>query len=125
VPLSIGSVFLIKPHIDSKRLRALAVTTSKRAPELPDVPTLAESGYPGFDAPAWWAVLAPAKTPPEIVHRMNEELNKALKSPDVAARLAGQGINVIGGTPEVARAFIDKQIDIWAQVVKENNIKAD
>ena len=125
VPLSIGSVFLVKPHIDSKRLRPLAVTTSKRAPELPDVPTLAESGYPGFDAPAWWAVLAPAKTPPEIVRRMNEELNKALKSPDVAARLAGQGISVIGGTPEVARTFIDKQIDIWAQVVKENNIKAD
>ena len=56
---------------------------------------------------------------------MNEELNKALKSPDVAARLAGQGISVIGGTPEVARTFIEKQIDIWAKVVKENNIKAD
>jgi tripartite-type tricarboxylate transporter receptor subunit TctC len=125
VPLSMGSVFLTKPHIDSKRMRALAVTTSKRAPELPDVPTIAESGYPGFDAPAWWAVIAPARTPPEIVRRMNEELNKALKSPDVAARLAGQGISVIGGTPEVARTFIDKQVDIWSQVVKENNIKAD
>jgi tripartite-type tricarboxylate transporter receptor subunit TctC len=56
---------------------------------------------------------------------MNEELNKALKSPDVAARLAGQGISVIGGTPEAARTFIDRQIDTWAQVVKENNIKAD
>ena len=125
VPLSIGSVFVTKPHIDNKRLRPLAVTTSKRASELPDVPTIAESGYPGFDAPAWWAVLAPAKTPPEIVRRMNEELNKALKSPDVAARLASQGINVIGGTPEVARTFIDKQVDVWAKVVKENNIKAD
>jgi tripartite-type tricarboxylate transporter receptor subunit TctC len=125
VPLSIASVFVTKPHLDNKRMRALAVTTSKRAAELPEVPTVAESGFPGFDAPAWWAVLAPAKTPPEIVRRMNEELNKALKSPDVAARLAGQGISVIGGTPDVARAFIDKQIDTWAQVVKENNIKAD
>lgn len=125
VPLSIASVFVTKPHIDNKRMRPLAVTTSKRAAELPDVPTVAESGYPGFDAPAWWAVLAPAKTPPEIVRRMNEELNKALKSPDVAARLAGQGITVIGGTPEIARTFIDRQIDIWAQVVRENNIKAD
>ena len=125
VPLSIGSVFLTKPHIDSKRMRALAVTTSKRTAELPDVPTVAESGYPGFDAPAWWAVLGPAATPPEIVRRMNEELNKALKSPDVAARLAGQGISVIGGTPEIARSFIDKQIDIWAKVVKDNGIKAD
>jgi tripartite-type tricarboxylate transporter receptor subunit TctC len=125
IPLTIGSVFVTKPHIDSKRMRPLAVTTSKRAAELPDVPTVAESGYPGFDAPAWWAVLAPARTPPEIVKRMNEELNKALKSPDVAARLAGQGITVIGGTPDVARGFIDKQVDIWTKVVRENNIKAD
>src|SRR6478752_4444769 len=96
VPLSIGSVFVTKPHIDSKRLRPLVVTSSKRSPELPDVPTVAESGFPGFDAPAWWAVLAPAKTPPEIVKRLNEELNKALKVPDIANKLAGQGIAVIG-----------------------------
>lgn len=125
VPLAIGSVFLVKPHIDSKRMRPLAVTTSKRAPELPDVPTIAESGFAGFDAPAWWALLAPANTPPEIVKRMNEELNKALKLPDVATRLAGQGITVIGGTPEVARTFIDGQVDLWAKVVRDNNIKAD
>jgi tripartite-type tricarboxylate transporter receptor subunit TctC len=125
VPLTIGSVFVTKPFIDAKRMRPLAVTTSKRTAELPDVPTVAESGYPGFDAPAWWAVLAPAKTPPEIVRRMNEELNKALKSPDVAARLASQGISVIGGSPEVARTFIDKQVDVWTKVVHENNIKAD
>ena len=125
VPLSIGSVFVTKPHIDSKRLRPLAVTTSKRAAELPDVPTVAESGFPGFDAPAWWAVLAPAKTPPDVMRRMNEEINKALKSPDVASRLASQGISVIGGAPDTARTFINKQIDTWAQVVKDNNIKAD
>ncbi len=125
VPLSIGSVFVTKPHIDSKRMRPLAVTTSKRAAELPDVPTVAESGYPGFDAPAWWAVLAPARTPPEVLRRMNDEINKALKLPDVASRLAGQGISVIGGGPDTARTFIDRQIDIWAQVVKDNNIKAD
>src|SRR5437764_785080 len=125
VPLSIATVFVTKPHIDSKRLRPLAVATSKRSPELPDVPTLAESGFPGFEAPAWWGVLASAKTPPEIIQRMNAELNKALKVPEIAQRLAGQGINVIGGTPETARTFIDKQIDTWAVVVKENNIKAE
>ena len=107
VPLSIGSVFLTKPHIDSKRLRALAVTTSKRSPHLPDVPTVAESGFAGFDAPAWWAVLAPAKTPPEIIKRMNEEINAALKKPEVAGKLAAQGIEVRGGTPEAAQAFIE------------------
>ena len=125
VPLSVGSVFLIKPHIDSKRLRGLAVTTSKRSPQLPDVPTIAESGYAGFEAPAWWAVLAPAKTPPEIVARMNQEINKALQSPEVAGKLAAQGIEVRTGTPAQAQAFIEAQIDTWAKVVKDNNIKAD
>ena len=125
VPLSIGSVFVTKPHIDSKRLRALAVTTSTRAPQLPDVPTIAESGFAGFDAPAWWAILAPAKTPSEVVQRMNEEINKALKNPEVAKRLEAQGIDVMGGTPQAARDFIERQMDIWAKVVKDNNIKAD
>ena len=125
VPLSIGSVFLTKPHLDSKRLRALAVTTSKRSANLPDVPTVAESGFAGFDAPAWWAVLAPAKTPPEIVKRMNDEINAALKSPEVAAKLAAQGIDVRSGTPQAAQAFIEGQIDVWAKVVRDNGIKGD
>jgi tripartite-type tricarboxylate transporter receptor subunit TctC len=125
VPLSVASIFVTKPHIESKRLRPLAVTTSKRSPELPDVPTVAESGYPGFDAPAWWGVLTSAKVPPEIVARMNEEINKVLKVPEIAAKLAGQGMTVVGGTPDAARTFIDKQIDTWSQVVKDNNIKAE
>lgn len=125
VPLAIGSVFLMKPHVDSKRMRPLVVTTSKRSPDLPDVPTLAESGFAGFDAPAWWAVLAPAKTPPEIVKRMNEEINKAMRMPDTAKRMDAQGIDVVGGTPEAARVFIERQMDVWAKVVKDNNIQAD
>jgi tripartite-type tricarboxylate transporter receptor subunit TctC len=89
------------------------------------VPTIAESGFAGFDAPAWWAVLAPAKTPPDIIRRMNEALNMALKQADVAKKLDAQGIDVVGGTPEAARLFIDKQIEIWARVVKDNHITAD
>jgi tripartite-type tricarboxylate transporter receptor subunit TctC len=125
VPLSIASVFVTKPHIDSGRMRPLAVTTSKRAADLPNVPTVAENGYPGFEAPAWWAVLAPAKTPPEVVKRMNEELNKVLKNPEVAKKLDAQGIDIMGGTTAQAATFIDKQITIWAKVVKDNSIKAD
>ena len=125
VPLSIGSVFVTKPHIDSGRLRPLAVTTSKRVPDLPNVPTVAESGFAGFDAPAWWAILAPAKTPPEVLKRMNEEINKALKNPEIAKKLDAQGIDIVGGTPAAADAFIGKQIDIWAKVVKDNGIKPD
>ena len=125
VPLSIASVFVTKPHIDNGRLRPLAVTTSKRSAELPDVPTLAESGFAGFDAPAWWAIIAPAKTPPEVIKRMNDEINKALKNPDIAKKLSAQGIEIVGGTPDAASAFIGKQIDVWAKVVKDNGIKAD
>ena len=125
VPLSIGSVFVTKPHIDSGRMRPLAVTSPKRSPDLPNVPTIAESGYPGFEAPAWWAVLAPAKTPPDILKRMNDALNSILKSPDIAKKLDAQGIDVVGGSADAARVFIDKQMDIWAKVVKDNGIKAD
>lgn len=125
VPLAIGSVFVTKPHIDSKRLRALAVTTSRRSSKLPEVPTIAESGFAGFEAPAWWAVLAPAKTPSDIVQRMNAAINKAMKIPDVASRLDAQGIDVMGGTPQAGQAFVERQMDIWARVVRENNIKPD
>lgn len=125
VPVSVGSVFLSKPHIDSGKLRALAVTTSQRSANLPGVPTIAESGFAGFDAPAWWAVLAPAKTPPEIVKRMNDEINAALRQPEVADKLAAQGIVTNIGTPAAAQAFIETQLDTWAKVVKANDIKAD
>ena len=125
VPLVIGSVFVVKPHIDSGRVRPLAVTTAKRSPDLPNVPTLADLGYGQFEAPAWWAVLAPAKTPPDILARMNTAMNKVLQDPEIAKKLQAQGINVIGGTPEAARVFIEKQIDIWGKVVKDYAIKAD
>jgi tripartite-type tricarboxylate transporter receptor subunit TctC len=125
VPLAVGSVFLSKPHIDSGKLRALAVTTSQRSANLPGVPTVAESGFAGFDAPAWWAVLAPAKTPADIVRRMNDDINAALKTPEVADKLAAQGIVVNIGTPAAAQAFVDQQIDTWAKVVKANDIKAE
>ena len=107
------------------RQRPLAVTSPQRRPDLPNVPTIAESGYPGFEAPAWWAVLAPSKTPPDILKRMNEALNTVLKNPDIAKKLDAQGIDVVGGSADAARLFIDKQMDIWAKVVKDNNIKAD
>jgi tripartite-type tricarboxylate transporter receptor subunit TctC len=125
IPLTIATVFLNKPHIDSKRLRPLAVTSSKRVAEFPDVPTIAEAGFPGFEAPAWWALLASAKTPPEIIKRMNEELNKTLSNPEVSKRLEAQGISIAGGSVERAKTFIDGQIDTWAKVVRENGIKPD
>ena len=123
VQLAIGSEFLVKPHIDSGGVIPLVVTTTKRSPGLPKVPTIAESGYPGFNAPAWWAVLAPGKTPPEIVAAMNQAITKALKTPSVAEKLRAQGIEIVAGNPEALRDFIGKQIAVWGKFVVENNIK--
>jgi len=120
VELAVGSEFLVKPHIESGGVIPLVITTAKRSPALPNVPTISESGFPGFNAPAWWAVLAPGKTPPAA---MNKALNKALKSPAVAEKFKAQGIEVVGGSPETLRDFIGKQIAIWGKFVIENNIK--
>ncbi len=123
VQLAIGSEFLVRPHIDSGGVIPLAITTSKRSAALPNVPTIAESGFPGFNAPAWWAVLAPGKTPPAIVNAMNQAVTKALKTPSVAEKLKSQGIEIVAGNPETLRDFIGKQIAIWGKFVIENNIK--
>ena len=123
VELAVGSEFLVKPHVDSGSVIPLVITTAKRSASLPNVPTISESGYPGFSAPAWWAVLAPGKTPPAVVDAMNKALNKTLKTPAVAEKFKAQGIQIIGGTPEAAQDFIGKQIGIWGKFVIENNIK--
>ncbi len=124
VPLAIGSLFLVKPHVEAGGIVPLAVTTNKRSPEMPNVPTIAESGYPNFEAPAWWAIIAPAKTPPAIINRMHEEVAKALKNPDVSTRLKSQGIEIMGLGPKPAQDFVNKQIDVWGVFIKANNIKA-
>lgn len=123
VQLAIGSEFLVKPHVDSGGVIPLVITTDKRSSALPNVPTIAESGYPGFNAPAWWAVLAPGKTPPAIVNAMNQAVTKALKTPAVADKLKAQGIVIVAGNPEVLNNFIGKQIAVWGKFVIENNIK--
>lgn len=124
VPLMIGTVFLAKPQIDGKLLVALAVTSAKRSTRLPDTPTVAEQGVPGFESVAWWGVVAPAGTPPAIITRLNEELLKALKTPEVAEKLAAQGMDIIGSKPEALQSFLQAEITRWAKVVKDNKIKA-
>lgn len=123
VQLAIGSEFLVKPHIDSGGVIPLVITTAKRSAALPNVPTISESGFPGFNAPAWWAVLAPGKTPPAIVNAMNQAVTKALKAPAVSEKLKAQGIDIVAGNPEVLNNFIGKQIALWGKFVIENNIK--
>lgn len=124
VPLMIGTIFLAKPQIDAKMLVPLAVTSAKRSAKLPDVPTVAEQGVPGFESVAWWGVVAPAGTPSAIIARLNEELVKALKTPEVAEKLSAQGMDIVGSKPEVLQSFLQAEISRWAKVVKDNKIKA-
>ena len=124
VPLAIGTVFLVKPHVKGGKVRALAVTSAKPSPQMPGVAPVADQGVPGFSALAWWGVIAPAATPPAIVRRMHEELSKALKDPAVSQKLTEQGMEIVGGGPEDLDRFVRGEIARWAQVVKENRIRA-
>jgi tripartite-type tricarboxylate transporter receptor subunit TctC len=123
-PLGIGTVFLVLPHVKAGTVKPIAVTGAKRHPSLPDTPTLAESGIRNFEALAYWGVIAPAKTPAPIVERMNAEIQKALKDPGVAERLSAQGMTITGQGPAEFRAFMQKEIERWRKVVKENAISA-
>jgi len=113
------------PHIKAGKLRAIAVTSSQRAPALPDVPTIAESGLPGFEASAWFGIVAPAGTPAAIVSRINADVNQWLRSPEAADKLLAQGAIAAGGTPEQFVAHIRAETDKWARVVKASGAKVD
>jgi len=123
-PIGIGTVFLVLPHVKAGTVRPMAVTGAKRHPSLPDTPTLAETGIKNFEALAYWGVIAPAKTPPAIVDRMNAEVQKALKDPAVAERLVAQGMTITGQGPAEFKAFMQKEIERWSKIVKENGISA-
>jgi tripartite-type tricarboxylate transporter receptor subunit TctC len=112
------------PHVKAGKAKALATTGAKRDPFMADVPTVAESGYPGYEATNWYAYLAPAKTPRDIVERLNREIVKALKSPEVKELLNKQGLEAAPSTPEDLAAFMKREYDTWGKVVKEAGIKA-
>lgn len=115
----------VLPHLKSGRLRALAVSSAKRLVVLPEVPTVAESGVPGFDADQWYGVVAPAGTPAAVVARLNAEINKALALPEVAQQLATEGAIPTPGTPQAFAALIAREIPRWAEVVKAGHVKPD
>jgi len=120
-----GSIAAVLPQVRNGRLRAIAVTTAKRAPALPDIPTIAEAGVKGYDVILWHGLIGPKGLPRPIVDRVNGELNKALKAKDMEEKLAADGVASAGGTPEEFGATIKRDIDTWRKVVQMAGVKAE
>ena len=121
----IDTINTVLPYVRDGRLRGLAVSSMKRSSVLPDLPTLHESGLSGFDASAWQGIMAPAATSSDIVQRLNAEVNKALAHPEVRAKLAAQGADVLGGTSAEYAAHLRSELPRWAKAVKDSGAKAD
>jgi len=121
----IDTINTVLPYVRDNRLRGLAVTSAKRSPLLPDLPTLAEAGITGFEAAAWQGIVVPTGTPAEIIQKLNAEVNKALASPDIRSRLAAQGADILGGTPAEYTAYLRTEMPRWAKAVKDSGAKAE
>ena len=122
IQMMFGDFLITLPQVKAGKIRALAVTSAQRHPLLPEVPTVAESGYPGFEALSWQGMFAPAGTPPAVLAKLNAELVKAISAPDMKEYFATQGFFVGGNSPDAFRAFVEKEIPKWAQIVKQANV---
>ena len=125
VQMLYSSIPSVLPHVRQGQLNAIAVGSAKRIPSLPDIPTIAESGVPGYEAYSWVGMIAPAATPKAVISRLNREIVDILKERDVAEKLNGQGALPVGDTPEQFGAYIRSEIDKWGAVVRSSNIKVD
>lgn len=125
VQFAIFSANVILPHVKAGKLRALGVTSVKRAASLPEVPTIAESGVPGYETIQWSGVLAPARTPRAIILKVNAEIDRLLKLDEVRQRLGNLGVEPAGGSPEQFSAYLRAEIPKWARMIKETGLKVE
>ncbi len=125
VQMMFSGMSSVMQHVKAGKLRPLAVTGAQRSPAVPDVPTIAESGFPGFAATAWYGVLAPARTPKAIVGRLHDEIVRALALPEVRERLNSVGFELVGGTPDEFAALIKSEITKWTKIVRAAKISAE
>ena len=116
---------VVMPHAKAGKIKALAVTSAKRFSLLPDLPTVAESGLPGFESLAWNGVLVPAGTPRDIVERLNREIDNALQQPDVKTRLNNAGLETAGGSPEAFKTLIANEAKMWSEVIRKTGAKIE
>ena len=125
VDLSYENSLVVTPHVNAGKVKALAVTGTKRSQLMPDVPTISESGLPGYNASGWYGLFAPAATSKAIIARLNQEAVKALRLPDVVRTLSSQGAEPVGNTPEEFGAFVKSEIEKWSHLVKTARMKSD
>ena len=125
VPTAFNPPAPLLPLLQSGAIKAIAITTLARTPALPDTPTIAESGYPGFDAATWHAVVAPAALPKDVAAKLHQAFHETLSDPAIRKAFADQGVDVVNGTPEDLRAYIKSEIPKWAEVVKASGAKVD
>ena len=124
VLLMFNNMLSAMPHVKSGRLRAVAVTSARRSGALPDLPTIAET-LPGYEASGWYGSLAPAATPRELIARINGEMNRAMRLPDVAQRLAGDGVEAVSATPEHFASYLRQEVAKWGKIAKASGAKMD
>jgi tripartite-type tricarboxylate transporter receptor subunit TctC len=122
VQVMFNSAVSILPQVRAGKLRAIAMTAVKRSAAMPDLPTVAESGVPGYEAASWYGVLAPAKTPRPIITKLNSEIVRIAQSSDVRERLASDGADPVGNSPEEFGAYIKRELARWAQVIEQARI---
>jgi len=125
VTMTFGTSLSVIPQVRSGRLRALATTGAKRSPALPDLPTIAETGVPGYEASLWYGFVGPAKMPPEIVNRLNSAIVAVLQMPEIRERLASQGVDAIHNTPEEFAKLLVNDLERWAKVVKRAGVEPE
>lgn len=125
IDLYMSSVPTLLGHVRNGKLKVIAITSAQRSAQLPDVPTLAESGFKGFEAVTWFGVLAPAGTPAAIVAQLNKAINQALKQPDVADKLRSEGGEILGGTSEQFSALLRTEVPRWSKIVKDSGASLD
>jgi tripartite-type tricarboxylate transporter receptor subunit TctC len=124
VNLMLAALSIVKGSVEGGKLRVIAVGSDRRSSEFPDVPTISESGVPGFQAKSWFGLVAPAETPPEIIKKINQDVIKVMSDPAFAQRyLAAQGLEPITGTPEQFAAFMRTETKKWGKVVRDANIQ--